>query len=94
MTDFYTWATLGTSAAQIAAVLLIVQYFKIPLDKIGHIPTRVLVLVIALVLQVCVALFGGAGLTAADAPLVVLNAFIVALAAMGAYEVTFKKVDG
>jgi hypothetical protein len=87
----YTMDQIATIPGAIAATLLIVQYLKLPLDKVWKIPTRFLVLVIALLL------LGGAqamvrGLTWSDVPLVVINAFVVALAAMGAYEVSFKKL--
>lgn len=87
----YTLDQIATIPGAIAATLLIVQYLKFPLDKVWKIPTRFLVLMIALLL------LGGAqamvrGLTWSDVPLVVINAFVVALAAMGAYEVSFKKL--
>lgn len=87
----YTWELLATTAGATAATLLIVQFLKLPLDKIWKIPTRVFVLGIAF------ALMAGAqaiirGLTWPDVPLVLVNAFVVALAAMGAYEVSFAKL--
>lgn len=89
----YTWDQIATIPGAIAATLLIVQFLKLPLDKVWKIPTRYLVLLIAFLL------LAGAqamvqGLTWPDVPLVVINAFVVALAAMGAYEVSFKKIEG
>lgn len=87
----YTWELLATTAGATAATLLIVQFLKLPLDKVWKIPTR------AFVLGIAFALMAGAqaiirGLTWPDVPLVLVNAFVVALAAMGAYEVSFAKL--
>lgn len=84
----YTWATLATVAGATAATLLVVQYIKAPLDKVGHIPTRVLVYLIALLILVGAQAFTD-GLTLDSLPLLLVNAFVVALAAMGAYQNTF-----
>lgn len=81
----YTWATLATVAGATAATLLIVQYIKAPLDKMGHLPTRVLVYVIALLILLGAQAFTE-GFTWSGLPLVLVNAFVVALAAMGSYE--------
>jgi hypothetical protein len=90
--DSYNWEMLLTTSGATAATLLIVQYLKAPLDTIWRIPTRLFVYAIALLV-----LFGaqafGAGLTVQAVPLTVVNAFVVALASMGAYENTFKKSD-
>ena len=88
----YSWEQLATIPGAIAATLLIAQYMKFPLDKVWKIPTRFMVLVIAFMLM------AGAqatirGLTWPDVPLVAINAFVVALAAMGAYELTYAKKD-
>jgi len=87
-----TWAYLATIAGATAATLFIVQYLKVPLDKVWKIPTRAFVYLVALVL-----LMGGtyftSGLTVDTALLTAVNAVIVAIAAYGAYEVTFKKLD-
>lgn len=86
----YTWEQLLTIPGAIAATLLIVQYLKLPLDKVWRVPTRFVVLLIAFGLM-AVAQAMIRGLTWPDVPLVAVNAFVVALAAMGAYEVTFAK---
>ncbi len=92
--QFYTWESLGTFTGATAAVLLIVQYLKLPLDKIAHIPTRIVVLEISIAIQGAVAAMSGAGWDWHNVPLIILNAFLVALAAMGAYESTFARVEG
>ncbi len=89
----YTWEALGSVAGATAATLVIVQYLKVPLDKWMHIPTRLLVFIIALLI------LGGArgftaGISPSDIPLMLLNAVVVALAAMGTYEISFARLKG
>ena len=88
----YAWEKLATIPGAIAATLLIVQYLKLPLDKVWKIPTRLLVLIIAFGLMT---LARGMikDLRWIDVPMILINAFVVALAAMGAYEVSFKKLE-
>ncbi len=88
----FDWIYLATIAGATAATLLIVQFTKMPLDKVWHIPTRVFVYFIALII-LGVATYFTAGITVENALLAVVNAFIVALTAYGAYEVTFAKSD-
>ena len=91
-TEPFTWAQLATIAGATAAVLLIVQLLKLPLDKIWKIPTRAVVYVISLVILLLATIFTE-GITLQTGLLTALNAVIVALAAMGAYEMTFRKLD-
>ena len=86
----WTWAYLATIAGATAATLLIVQFAKVPLDKVWKIPTRLFVYVIALVILTAATAFT-TGLTPDIFLLCVLNAFIVALTAFGAYELTFAR---
>lgn len=88
----YTWEQLATVPGAIAATLLIAQYLKFPLDKVWKIPTRFLVLIIAFGLMT-LARGMVQDLRWIDVPLIAINAFVVALAAMGAYEVSFKKLE-
>lgn len=89
-TEPFTWEYLATIAGATVATLLIVQLLKLPLDKVWKIPTRIVVYVIALIILLLATLFTG-GLTVQSGVLTAVNAVIVALAAMGAYEVTFRK---
>ena len=91
-TEPFTWAQLATIAGATAAVLLIVQLLKLPLDRVWKIPTRIVVYVISLVILLLATLFTD-GLTVQTGILTAVNAVIVALAAMGAYEMTFRKLD-
>jgi hypothetical protein len=88
----YTWDYLATVGGATAATLLIVQYLKVPLDRWRHIPTRFLVLAIAFLILTTARAFT-TGLTLRDLPLLVVNAFLVSLSAMGAYEISFARVD-
>lgn len=85
-----TWTYLATIAGAAAFTLLIVQFFKAPLDRIWKIPTRVFAYVIALAIMLIATAFT-TGLTAENALLVAANAFLAAMSAYGAYELTFAK---
>lgn len=91
-TEPFTWQYLVTISGATAATLLFAQLFKFPLDKIWKIPTRFLVYFIALVILE-VATYFTSGIDVSTALLNVFNALIVALAAMGAYEISFRKID-
>ena len=88
----WTWAYLASIAGATAATLLIVQFLKVPLDKVWRIPTRAFVYIIAFVI-LTVATGFTQGLTPNSLLLCVLNAFIVALAAYGGYEVSFARLE-
>lgn len=87
-----TWTYLATIAGAAAFTLLIVQFFKAPLDKVWKIPTRIFAYVIALVIMLVATAFTD-GLTAENVLLVAANAFLAAMAAYGAYEITFAKLS-
>ena len=91
-TDPFSWEQLATIAGATLATLLIVQLLKLPLDKVWKIPTRIFAYFIALIVLL-VATYFTSGLTWSNGLLDAVNAVIVALAAMGAYEVTFKKIQ-
>lgn len=91
-TEPFSWEQLATIAGAALATLLIVQLLKLPLDKVWKIPTRIVVYVIALIILLLATYFT-TGLTWSNAALTALNAVIVALTAMGAYEVTFHKLN-
>ena len=90
-TDPFSWEQLATIAGATLATLLIVQLLKLPLDKVWKIPTRIFAYFIALIVLL-VATYFTSGLTWSNGLLDAVNAVIVALAAMGAYEVTFRKI--
>lgn len=91
-TDPFSWEYLVTIAGAATFTLLVAQFLKFPLDKVWKIPTRIVVYVIALLVMVVATAFT-TGLTMQNFLLACSNAFIAALTAMGAYEVTFAKLN-
>jgi len=89
----YTWQILGTTAGATAAVLLIVQFVKAPLDKVWKIPTRLLVYILSALIVTGARFFGVGEVSWDTVLLLAVNAFVVAMAAMGSYEVTFAKLE-
>ena len=87
-----TWEQLATIGGAALATMLIVQLLKLPLDKVWKIPTRIIVFVISFVVLILATYFTQ-GLSWNTALLTVINAVIVALTAMGGYELTFKKLE-
>lgn len=83
---FFDWSCLATYSGAVAAVVFIVQFLKLPIDRLGHVPTRVLVYVVSLAVLLLAQLFTGHLFTPEVIALAVLNAVIVAFAAMGVYE--------
>lgn len=88
----FTWEYLATIAGATVATLLIVQLLKLPLDHIWKIPTRIVAYIISLIILE-VATYFTVGIDLNKGILAAVNAVIVALAAMGGYEMTFKKAD-
>ena len=91
-TEPVSWDQLATISGAALATLLIVQLLKLPLDKVWKIPTRIVVFFIAFVILLLATYFTK-GLNANNALLTVINSVIVALTAMGAYELTFHKLE-
>ena len=87
-----TWEQLATIGGAALATMLIVQLLKLPMDKVWKIPTRIIVFVIAFVVLILATYFTQ-GLEWSTALLTIINAVIVALTAMGGYELTFKKIE-
>lgn len=91
-TEPFSWEQLATIAGATVATLLIVQLLKLPLDKVWKIPTRIIAFFIALIIMLAATHFT-VGLDWSKAGLAALNAVIVALAAMGSYDLTFAKAE-
>ena len=91
-TNPVSWDQLATIGGAAMATMLIVQLLKLPLDKVWKVPTRIIVFVIALIILILATYFTQ-GLSWSTALLTVINAVIVALTAMGGYELTFKKLE-
>ena len=91
-TNPVSWEQLATIGGAAMATMLIVQLLKLPLDKVWKIPTRIIVFIIAAIVLMLATYFTQ-GLTWNTALLTIINAVIVALTAMGGYELTFKKIE-
>ena len=91
-TNPVSWDQLATIGGAAMATMLIVQLLKLPLDKVWKIPTRIIVFVIAFVVLILATYFTQ-GLSWNTALLTIINAVIVALTAMGGYELTFAKLE-
>ena len=91
-TNPVSWEQLATIGGAAMATLLIVQLLKLPFDKVWKIPTRIIVFVISFIV-LGLATYFTTGLDWNTALLTVINAVIVALTAMGGYELTFKKIE-
>lgn len=95
-TDLLSWPNLGALGVTAGLTVYIVQLLKLPIDKVmGHVPTRVVVYVIALGILLAAQVFvpGLGGLTWESGILCVFNAVLVALAAMSTYTVTIKEPE-
>lgn len=92
VTEPFTWTYLASIAGAAAFTLLVVQFLKAPLDKIWKIPTRVFAYIVSLITMIVATAFTS-GCTIDSVLLAVVNAFLAAFAAYGAYEVTFAKLN-
>lgn len=86
----FTWGYLATIAGAAAFTLLVVQFLKAPLDRIWKLPTRAFAYAVALAAMLTGTAFT-TGLSPETALLAAVNAFLAALTAYGAYEVTFAR---
>ena len=93
MGSYMSWEFLGTMSGATAAVLLIVQFLKAPLDRLWKIPTRFIAYLFSLLILFGVDFFTGV-ISPERIPLLFLNAIIVTVSAMGAYAATFQKLEG
>lgn len=84
--SFFDWSHLATFSGAVAAVVFVVQFLKLPLDKIKHMPTRAIVYTVSFVIQLLAQLFTQQEFSAQTVVLSALNAVLVALAAMALYE--------
>jgi hypothetical protein len=91
-TSPYTWGYLVTVPGSAAFALVVIQLIKAPLDKICKVPTRAVVYVICLV-SMAAGTYFTIGFSASALGLIPVNAALAALMAMGAYDVTFKKIE-
>lgn len=88
MNELMNWTNLGTIAGATAAVLVIVQYVKPLIPKLD---TRIMALILSVIILEAATAISGGGIQ--EYAIGLLNAALVASAAMGSYEVTFKASD-
>lgn len=83
--SFFTWADLVTYGGATMAVLVITQFTK-ELPGIVKIHTRLLAYIISAVILILGTIFSEAPITASSILLCLINAVVVALAAIGGYH--------
>lgn len=91
--EFLSWGYLATMGGAVAATTIIVQFLKVPIDKVWKIPTRFIVYLIALIIMIVAECITQGGISIDKAGLIAVNAILVTTAAMGSYEITFKKFE-
>lgn len=81
---FFSWATLATYAGAVLFTTIATQYLK-NISFMSKVPPQVTSYAVALLGLLCATLFSG-NVTASGIVLCFVNAFVVALAANGAYD--------
>lgn len=84
--SFFSWTGLATFSGAVAAVVFIVQFLKLPLDKLKRIPTRAVVYLVSLAVLLLAQFFTEQGFSLEGVALAALNSVLVALSAMALYE--------
>lgn len=83
--SFFTWADLATYAGATVAVLIMVQFTK-ELPGIVKIPTRIWAYILSVIVLVLATVFTVDAVTPSVILLCLVNAVIVAMAAVGSYH--------
>ena len=83
--NFFTWGDLITYGGAVMAVLIITEFTK-DLPGIRRIPTRIWAYLVSLVLLVPAAIFTADVIRAEDILLCLVNAVLVAMAAVGSFH--------
>jgi uncharacterized membrane protein len=83
--SFFTWGDLVTYSGATLAVLIIVQFTK-ELPGIKKIPTRLWAYILSVMILVLATVFTTSPITPSIILLCIVNAVIVALAAVGGYH--------
>lgn len=93
--SFFTWESIGTFTGAVALVVFLVQLLKLPLDRVWKIPTQYVAYAISLAVLLLSRAFapGMGGLDVQGVLLCVLNAAVVALSAMSAYDLAIGRVE-
>jgi len=91
--SFLSWPTLATFSGAVAAVVFLVQFLKVPLDKLKKVPTRIVVYVVSFTVLLVAKLFTEPQFTVETVALCLVNAVLVALSAMSLYEQTIAEPE-
>ena len=89
--SFTDWERMATYSGAMAAVMLIVQFLKIPAGGFQRVPMRLVVYATALAVVLGARVFSGAQIGVKEVLLAAVNAVAVALGAMELYERTLGK---
>lgn len=92
MDEYFTLESMGTFAGMVVVLTVIVQFLKPLIDKIVCMPTRYVVWIIAIMLSTAYTAITGS-FSWSSMLLLLLNSIVLTMAAMGTYEVTFKKLE-
>ena len=91
MAEFTDWNRMATYSGAMAAVMLIVQFLKVPVGAFGRVPMRLVVYAVSVAVLMGAQAFTGTLNGWQDAALAALNGVAVALGAMNLYERTLGK---
>lgn len=93
--SFFTWESIGTFTGSVALVVFLVQLLKLPIDRIWKIPTQYVAYGISLTVLLLSRVFapGQGALDVQSVLLCVLNAAVVSLSAMSAYDMAINRVE-
>lgn len=91
--NFLTWPNLATFGGAVAAVVFLVQFLKVPLDKLKKVPTRIVVYLVSFVVLLAAKLFTDPAFSLETVALSAVNAVLVALSAMSLYEQTIAEPE-
>lgn len=91
MSEFFTWAALGTYAGATVLTMMVTQLFK-GVRFIEQIPTRLFAYIVALVVLLGANTITGT-LSFETGSLAAINAVVVALAANGGYDAVMTDRD-
>lgn len=91
--NFLSWPTLATFSGAVAAVVFLVQFLKVPLDTLKKVPTRIVVYGVSFVVLLVAKIFTEPQFNGETVALCIVNAVLVALAAMSLYEQTIAEPE-
>lgn len=91
--NFLSWPTLATISGAAAAVVFLVQLLKVPLDTLKKVPTRIVVYGVSFVVLLVAKIFTEPQFSVETVALCLVNAVLVALAAMSLYEQTIAEPE-